>query len=429
MNENYKRKYHPLVIILYSQGLLSYDELQKLPKNTKWNWNKFNDEDYYGYDWIEEYLNRFNDVSEVFKDKYTYRTARAICSLSKGFKSIINKFSDSKKLFNKHAENIVYAIEHTKRHTNSKIKKICKFYGVSYDWYYQQKNKFECKLSKIKRCFRQYPNQLTIKEVQTIEDVLLNPNNAYKTKTTIYYDTIFNDLITCAYSTFMKYSRMIAPKDKRRKSIILTKSYKAEYVFEALHVDVTHVPTLHDGVQKVAFVKDNKSLALLNYATTDNKADSEFIRDLLNDTFDKYNLFDFARPISVVSDGGPENRGKVIEWIDSIEAPLVVIKITASTPDFPFSNNMAESTHKIYKSEFLKGEVQIDKVKHEEQLALFMEYYNNKRYPIEHFGLTCMQVMKGAVPNRRMYSDKIQKAKADRVVQNQNFNHCQRLFN
>jgi len=40
-----------------------------------------------------------------------------------------------------------------------------------------------CDKSKIKRCFRQYPKQLTFKEVSKIEEIVNNMKNFGKTKT------------------------------------------------------------------------------------------------------------------------------------------------------------------------------------------------------------------------------------------------------
>ncbi len=45
----FKRNYHPLIILFYSNGMLSQQQLKLLPKTTKHNWNKFSHDKYYHY--------------------------------------------------------------------------------------------------------------------------------------------------------------------------------------------------------------------------------------------------------------------------------------------------------------------------------------------------------------------------------------------
>ena len=71
-------------------------------------------------------------------------------------------------------------------------------------------------------------------------------------------------------------------------------------------MDITIVNTVEDGVQKVAFVKDNFSRGILHYTSTSEKAGSEFIKNLFAETFEKYNLLNAIKPINILSDGGSE---------------------------------------------------------------------------------------------------------------------------
>ena len=140
---------------------------------------------------------------------------------------------------------------------------------------------------------------------------------------------------------------------------------------ERPHVDVTHVQTQNDGVQYVAFIKDNFSKALLGYKSVSYKPDSNFIRNLFEETFIKYHLLDASDQINILSDGGTENKGSLLEWISQIDSP-VVKKLTAKTTIFPFSNSMSESTHSIYKSEFLQKQHSINLDQHFKHLDRFM---------------------------------------------------------
>ena len=62
----YKRNYHPLIIILFTSGVLSVEELNKIPRTTKNNWKHFKHENYFGHQWAKTYINQFDDIKDIF---------------------------------------------------------------------------------------------------------------------------------------------------------------------------------------------------------------------------------------------------------------------------------------------------------------------------------------------------------------------------
>ena len=89
-------------------------------------------------------------------------------------------------------------------------------------------------------------------------------------------------------------------------------------VFEWLNVDITNINTLKDRIQKVAFVKDNFYRGILYHNSTSEKARSQFIKNLFFKTFEKYNLLYAIKPINILYDGGSENIGELLTWINNI---------------------------------------------------------------------------------------------------------------
>jgi transposase InsO family protein len=160
------------------------------------------------------------------------------------------------------------------------------------------------------------------------------------------------------------------------------------------------------------------------HITAKNTVKGGFIRDLFEETFKNHGLLDKTNPINILSDGGSENKGALLDWINQIEAPPVVKKLTARTEGFPYSNSMAESTHSIYKSEFLQGKHSIDKEDHLKNITLFFNYYNNNRFPFEFYGLTPMEVLKGEKPDKTKYREQIKNAQKERLEENRKFNCC-----
>ena len=230
--------------------------------------------------------------------------------------------------------------------------------------------------------------------------------------------------MSCAKSTFSKYAKALGYQKPKKPKIPIKKGVRANRIFEWLHVDITLVPTLEDGMQKVAFVKDNFSKAILHYASVSEKADSKFITKLFEEAFLKFNLNEVKEPINILTDGGSENKGTFSTWVNHFNAPPVVSKITARTNDFPSSNSMAESTHSIYKTEFLRGKISQHKKQHLDSLDAFVDYYNHHRFPNDLFGLTPFEVINGKTPDKDFFKNQIIEAKLDRVTTNRVFNKC-----
>ncbi|MBL4880303.1 MAG: hypothetical protein JKX82_03160 [Oleispira sp.] len=424
----YKRNYHPLVILLYTSGMLDAVQIRQLPKTTKHNWNQFKHQNYYGNQWAASYIKQFDDIKEVFASAFLYKSLRFLVETRKGYLAMLGEFSHNKQLLKLHASKIISSIEYMKSLAKVNVVTACKYYGVSKDWYYKEKSKIICGISPFQKCYRQRPNQLTTSEVVTIENLVTNPVSYGKTKTTLYYHALRNKLIFCGKSTFNKYASALGYRKPKRFARERKKGLKASSVFEWLHVDITNVNTVEDGMQKVAFVKDNKSKAILHYSSTSGKAGSKFIKNLFQETFDRYHLFNKTKPINILSDGGSENKGELLTWIEKIQAPPAVTKITAQTKDFPFSNSMSESTHSIYKTEFLHGKYSLNEKTHLKDLERFVEYYNHHRYPTELYGLTPMEVVNGKIPDKHHFKEQIQTARKNRVEINQKFNDCKILM-
>lgn len=85
---------------------------------------------------------------------------------------------------------------------------------------------------------------------------------------------------------------------------------------------------------------------------------------------------------------------------------------------------MAESTHSIYKTEFLKGQLSKNNTTHLENLTRFVEYYNHKRYPSDLLGFSPMEVLQGNIPDKNRYKEQINEAKLLRIDKNKAFNRC-----
>jgi len=292
MNTNfYKRNYHPFVCPLYIAGMFSYEQIKQIPKRTLQHWDNNKHKKYDHQDWVKPYTDNIENIKKTHERVNLKRTIKFIIKLSNGYHNVLNEITNNKKLLKKNADSIINSIDSIVSLTRINVKRACKFYGVSSDWYYREKRKIKCSLNIFSTCFKQHPNQLTFEETNAIERLVKNPKHFGKTKVTLYYYALRNELVSCAKSTFSKYAKALGFKKPNKPKIPPKEGLRANSVFEWLHVDITYVPTLEGGIQKVAFIKDNFSKAILHWDSVSEKADSRFITKLFKECFKKHDLY------------------------------------------------------------------------------------------------------------------------------------------
>ncbi|MCK6640924.1 MAG: hypothetical protein L6Q81_12655 [Bacteroidia bacterium] len=136
---------------------------------------------------------------------------------------------------------------------------------------------------------------------------------------------------------------------------------------------------------------------------------------MFEQVFAEHALNAHPEQISIVCDGGSENKGELLVWMAQRVLP-VVKKLTAGID--VKSNSMSESVHHILKNEFLGGKMPKDIPS---AIERFVHYHNNQRYPIEHYGYTCNEVHNGAKPDKKRFTAEILQAKQNRVEENSRF--------
>ncbi len=409
--EVYKRSYHPLLIVLFHLNLLDRELLRQIPYSTRKYWNDTEQENQFGYDAVHDYLKSQLDIRAVFTSKQLYRFVRFACRMHDGYTRIIDSLGQAKKTKNRIQKILVDSVAHLSQ--NVCIPIATRVMNISSQKYYRWKSFSECKLSKIKRCFRQVPHQLTLREIQTIDRAMKNPENLGRNKISVYYPLLIAQGISCSLATFYNYCR----DEMKRipKPSIVHETLRATYVFQYLHVDITEL-ICTTGKILLAFVKDNFSKVILNGEILPDKS-SVHIRDLFAEVFERFHLRQHPERISIVSDGGSENKGELLLWIAQQVIPEVK-KLTAGIE--VKSNSMSESVHHILKGEFLQYKPPTNPQK---AIDEFIHYHNHLRYPTEHYGYTCWEVLNGAVPDKNRFKLQLLEARKKRVQENQQF-HC-----
>jgi uncharacterized protein YktA (UPF0223 family) len=203
-----------MIILMYHSNMLSPEQLAQIPRKTLYNWNDFEHEQHFGFEMAQPYIDNFDHIKDVLTSKHRLRAMKFMCTLSNGYKKIMTSMESSKKLARTHAKDVTYSVTQLVKLGKMKVTDACHLLGVSKDWYYRHREKVACKASTIGKCFRQYPNQLTIQEVAVNEEVVTAPQNYGKPMRTLYYDAIRSENVTCGSSTFSKYVKIFGYKKR-----------------------------------------------------------------------------------------------------------------------------------------------------------------------------------------------------------------------
>ena len=403
-----KRSYHPFLLVLFHLNILDKEVIRQIPYSTISHWNNRDHTDYFGYEFAQEYMNNHKDIRAVFTSKQLYRFVRFACRLHDAYTRLLEMKTKAELKLHEIHRSIVEATDQLSRTVPRKV--AARLMNISYQSYYRFRNNLKCSKSKINRCFRSLPQQLSLREIQVIDKAMSLPENFGKTKTTIYHALRNAGKLLCSLSTFYCYTHDYVLPSAKRKTV--REKLRAERLFQYLHVDITEL-ICADGRKYVAFVKDNFSKAILGHRILEKRSSSN-IRSLFEEIFEKYNLSVHPERISIVSDGGSENKGELLRWM--AEFVPEVKKLTSGID--VRSNAMSESVHHILKNEFLRGKIPEDPVT---TLIRFVNYHNNERYPVEHFGYTCNEVLQGAKPDPKRFAKQQAEARQIRKIENQTF--------
>ncbi|MGL4598047.1 MAG: hypothetical protein ACRCYO_10980 [Bacteroidia bacterium] len=411
----HKRSYHPMLIVLFHLQLLDNELLKKIPPSTKTYWKQTIQNDQFGYVAVAEYMQKHDDIRSVYKSKLLFKFMRFSCRVYDGFMQIKSLLANTKQTKREVQKITIGTFSLLAQKTSVAL--ASRVMGFSKQTYYRLRAQMVCRVSKIKRCFRSLPQQLSMREVQTIDKAMNDPVNFHKTRTTIFYTLLNEGKLACSLSTFYQYSRdsfkkLIKPKPVREALV-------AEYLFQYLHVDITEL-ICTSGKVLIAFVKENKSKAIIGAKVLPDKS-SVHIRDLFAGVFEEFKLQDFPERISIVSDGGSENKGELLLWIAQQVLPEVK-KLTSGIE--VRSNSHSETLHHIFKAEFLRYQPPSDA---HVAVEKFVQYYNHERYMVDHFGYTCWEVLCGAVPDKNRFAAQKAEARLMRLAENRTFKCLQKV--
>jgi len=117
--------------------------------------------------------------------------------------------------------------------------------------------------------------------------------------------------------------------------------------------------------------------------------------------------------IDLITDGGSENKGALENFVTMSHDHIK--KLVAQT-DISFSNSMIEAVNKRLKYDYLFTRDFLDFEETEKFLRFAIDEYNNKPHG-SLYGLTPKEVFEGMIPDKDMFTERInQEAKKRKII-------------
>ncbi len=230
----------------------------------------------------------------------------------------------------------------------------------------------------------------------------------------IYYQMLRQSTGYMSLATFYKYSRcflekgMVPLRSKGQKKKYT--SIRASAPMQILHMDITLIKTSGNQRLYLYILQDNFSRAILSW-TLSTKYGAAIALNNLKKGFD--NSQNLKESTLVICDDGSENKGVVKTYIE--KQPLMQQAIAQK--DIVQSNSMVEALNKKLKYHFIYRHTVNDEAHALQVIENAVNDYHQQPLRVLH-GLTALEVLKGEIPDKRQFSDKIKEATMNRPQAN-----------
>jgi putative transposase len=403
--------YHTDLVFRLQLGILPDVVKVKIPASTLSHWRKRDLSRIIGADQAitDENLSL---MKAFIASKKLMQAAKAIWIIYKFMHTILTQVKGFNKILRKNKEVIVTTVQSVSHALG--IKRACRLIGISTHQFHAWRNARNCRTSFLHNCRRKQPYQLTSPEVKSIQHYFSLPQYLYWSGASIYYQMLRDKASSMNLSTFYKYASLLQLSRKlpSRQKHLHYKPIRATSPIQILQMDVTIFKPLDHTRVYIYMVVDNFSRAVLSATASLEYSSKVALENLQNACF-KYSLL--GKSITLITDGGSENKGMVNEFIQSNSW---INQLIAQT-DIRSSNSMIEAVNKRLKYDFLYAHPPPDFPSTVTALEIMVDQYMNKPLHSLH-GLTPIEVVTGKLPDKIWLAIQIAKAKRERIAHNQN---------
>jgi len=410
-----RTSYHSDIKLSAQLDLLPDYIKSQIPKSTL---HSFKNTDYsilFGID----FSNAFKDldiIKQFAKNQKALKVYKAYNFIKNKLLSIFYQISPINK-FKLFKEKIVQVIEKARKYLS--LQRVLYYFNLSkhkyYSWLYQIKHK--CKDSVFSKCFKVWPNQLTVSEQNKMKALFAKPLFKNWPIASIAHYCLHKNLLSASINTWYKYAKIFNIKlnnHRKRKYDIGIRASKPHKIW---HADVTLFRTLDNVKAYIYLIVDNCSRYILNWKVS-LKLSGDIRFHTIKNAYNKYikNKTIKEHEISLLVDGGSENNCTIVD--NFLNKDKINLKKIIAQQDIHFSNSIVEAVNKVLKYRFLFHNNIPDITSLEKHLASFIPVYNNIRPHCGLKGLTPKQVLNGVKIDKEKQRTKIKEAISNRIAIN-----------
>jgi putative transposase len=398
--------------------------LQIIPRSTRFDWDKRDLQNSFGYDWFLKNKDLFQTLQLVAMNKKLLKINRVLFQII-----AISRF------MRVNMAGIKAGRMSLKTVVVSNIQKVGKIIGVTkalsyldlnFRQYIRLKRNITCSSSVLNLCRIKHPAQLLQKEIETIKTYCLQPSYQFWSICSLYHQMRKDGAAHMRMSTFYKYVSLLSLKRSqafnRRKNHTL--GIRATAPFQILHADLTEFRTEDQKKAYIYLVQDNYSRAILGYQVSlERRACHTF--ENLSRVKAEYLVPANISECMLLTDDGSENYGVAKQWFAGCDAPK--IRHVIAQVEIHYSNSMIEAANKQLKYRFLYHQ-KINNFSHlKGYLSKAILDFNHRPHGVLN-GLTPMEVLQGKTYDKGTQNNLLSLSVQRRISENQKLKCCAGSF-
>lgn len=310
------------------------------------------------------------------------------------------------------------------------LKKACRIFGISVQQFHSWLKQISaiCPFQPRQICPKSQPNQLSPREVKTMQTTLTNSEYSGWPVNSIALDALRKGIVHAGLSTWYKYAREFefssqTGKNRRKNHAIGIRAVAPNSI---IHIDITQFENRDKSISYIYFAYDNFSRFILSHSVETRVSSAYCLGNIQNalKTVREHYPERLSGPLSIMSDGGPENDNFLIRnFLAENSIRLVIAQVDVSE-----SNSMIEAYNKTIKYRWLYLH---DSPNHSSTIELVKQYVeiSNTKRPLKALeGLIPFEAYTGQIPPKDQWRLQLLTQKTIRLEQNRVLNCSSCLF-
>lgn len=203
MQARTKQSYHPYILVAFYLRILPEAILLAIPRSTRYDWEHKPVTELFGYDWYSQNQHLFHTLQQVATCKKLLKVNKALLRIIAIRRFLQHHHTHIRyKLFNA-ASTVINNIQKVRDTLGIRI--TLKYLNLSWQQYWQLKQKTRCAQSFFNLCILKHPSQLLRSEVNMIKQYCNDIRFSRWPLVSVYHQMIRDKAAFLHISTFYKY--------------------------------------------------------------------------------------------------------------------------------------------------------------------------------------------------------------------------------